>query len=371
MRAAAGETKRGIQASSRDPPCGIHWRFFGCGVCAGSRGSTATRGHCRRQSPHPAQTRSRGEPPRRKTRKRKTWEKVTQSETNFEKPAHPRAHTLTGAATPTSLRLRADTAGPAPGSRSSPCPPRPAGPASPRPPARRAAREMCPPHRTPQAAPGWAPHSAKGFGVPEHPPRGGLSPLSPRGREGPRLRAPAAPARPRALGAQTRGAGPPLARLPVRQLGLRQDARRGSPGSRVPAARDPHSPPPPPPASAPSTSTAAHSGRARISSAAAAPARPTVSGGARGHFSRSGRGEGTPRVGRHGAGRRLALPALPRSSGPRAWEGAVGSRGASSPQPCLPPHLRPPGSAWTRSPGEAGTRGWGGGSRARPDTWYA
>lgn len=72
----------------------IHWRFFGCGVCPGSRGNTATRGHCRRQSPHPAQTRSRGEPPRRKTRKRKTWEKVTQSETNFEKPAHPRARTL-------------------------------------------------------------------------------------------------------------------------------------------------------------------------------------------------------------------------------------------------------------------------------------
>ena len=59
---------------------------------------------------------------------------------------------------------------------------------------------------------------------------------------------------------------------PSPQTPRRQDARRGSPGSRVPAAREPHPPPTPTPASAPSTSTAAQSGRARISSAAAAAA---------------------------------------------------------------------------------------------------
>lgn len=199
-------------------------------------------------------------------------ESVTQREGNVEKLAHPRAHTRSSEQLQPhpsgSAREQPREAAARRAHRGQPVS------ASPRPPARRAAREVRPPHRARPGRPGRAPDSAKGFDVPEHPPEL-ASHACHRGAgkvPGCRLRRP----QPGLAHSERRRAGP-AGRLPGSKSANSGCGRmRGaiSGGSRVPAAPEPHSPPPPPPASAPSTSTAAHSGRARISSAAAAAPAP-------------------------------------------------------------------------------------------------
>lgn len=211
---------------------------------------------------------------------------------------------------------------------------------------------MRPPHRARPGRPGRAPDSAKGFGVPDHPPRGGLSPVtagparSPAAGSGgpslaPRTRSADARGRPGGLpgskspsraeaGCAARVSGEPRPRREGASLTTDADARQRPQHQR----RGPQPPRP-------------HLVRRRRRRAC-----PTVSGGARGHFSRSGRGEGMRWVGRHGAGRRLALPPVPRSSGPCAGERAAGNRGPSfpaSPPPAgilLDPQTR---RGWDRS----------------------
>lgn len=142
---------------------------------------------------------------------------------------------------------------------------------------------------------------------------------------------------PRTLSA---GAQDPPDRLPRSTSALytrpRQDARRGSPETWVPTAREPHSPPTPTPASAPTTSTAAQSRRARISSARRRalsqqrPPTPQRAAAPAAAFPGAG-GEGTRWVGRNGAGRELALPPLRPFCGPSTAGREVGNRRSSLP----------------------------------------
>lgn len=173
-----------------------------------------------------------------------------------------------------------------------------------------------------------APSRANGFGVPGEPLLGSPSPCHPGVREGPRLQARTAPAWPRVLRAPPHRTHP--TRLPTSSLqtGLRRDARRGRRERCVPAAGSlthlRRRRPPAPPAAEPRPRAAALASRPPAAALRLGRARPPHSEqrSPRPLFPQpEGRGgEGTPWVGRNGAGHGLALPLLGRFSG------AVGKR---------------------------------------------